>query len=419
MRIAALLLALALGTASPALAAPCERGVYRADSGDFVVLTDVAGARDGAQRYLFRDGRRGTAGAPGALAHCQDGVLAVAGSAQPYPRLGITETPAEFESDGTKLAGLLIEPSAAPAARPLVVMVHGSEKTAAIGTSYPYVFVAQGISAFVYDKRGTGASGGDYTQNFELLADDAAAALTKAQAMAAGRYNRAGFFGGSQGGWVAPLAATRSRADFVAVGFGLLMNPLDEDREQVLSELHAKGYGEADLAEGRELAAATGALAASHVTRGFETLAKVRAKLAATPWAASIEGEYSGDMLRMSDADLRRVGRARFDGLGLIWDYDSMAALRRLNVPQLWVLAGADREAPSDISRARISELIHAGKPIDLYVFPDTDHGMFEFTVNPDGGRTMTHVTEGYYRLLGDWVKGQATGSYGRAERIR
>jgi pimeloyl-ACP methyl ester carboxylesterase len=55
--------------------------------------------------------------------------------------------------------------------------------------------------------------------------------------------------------------------------------------------------------------------------------------------------QYSGDMLRMSDADLRRIGRARFDNLELIWDYDAEAALRRLKVPLLWVLAEQDRRA--------------------------------------------------------------------------
>ena len=72
-------------------------------------------------------------------------------------------------------AGRLIEPpGAAAAGRPLVVMVHGSERTSALASPYAYSLAAQGITVFVYDKRGTGASGGDYTQNFELLAADAA-----------------------------------------------------------------------------------------------------------------------------------------------------------------------------------------------------------------------------------------------------
>src|SRR3546814_5378254 len=100
-----------------------------------------------------------------------------------------------------------------------------------IGCIYVYAMAAQGISVFVYDKRGTGGSEGEYTQNFELLAADAAKALDTARGMTAGRHGRAGFFGGSQGGRVAPLAAKRAKADFVAVGLGLGGPPTGEERE--------------------------------------------------------------------------------------------------------------------------------------------------------------------------------------------
>src|SRR3546814_11398744 len=88
-------------------------------------------------------------------------------------------------------------------------MVHGSERSSPIGGIYGYAMAAQGISVFVYDKRGTGGSEGEYTQNFELLAADAAKALDTARGMTAGRPGRAGFFGGRQGGWVAPLDPAR------------------------------------------------------------------------------------------------------------------------------------------------------------------------------------------------------------------
>ena len=90
--------------------------------------------------------------------------------------------------------------------------------------------------------RGTGGSEGEYTQNFELLAADAAHALDQARSMTTGRVGRAGFFGGSQGGWVAPRAATLTKADFVAVGFGLVASPIEEDREQLVSEVRAAGH---------------------------------------------------------------------------------------------------------------------------------------------------------------------------------
>jgi pimeloyl-ACP methyl ester carboxylesterase len=123
-------------------------------------------------------------------------------------------------------------------------------------------------------------------------------------------------------------------------------------------------------------------------------------------------------MLRMTDADLRRVGRARFDNLEILWDYDGKAALEKLRMPLLWVLAGEDREAPVDTTRRALLQ-VKSVRPIDIYLFPHTDHGMVEFTTNPDGTRTATRITDGYLRLLADWIKGDVHGEYGRAERLR
>ena len=401
--------------------AVCEPGAYRRADGDFVVVTQSRNASPG-QRYLFRDGRRGStadANSPVVCAGHATLVRTASGASETWARLDLVVTPVAFTSDATTLTGALVEPAGPPdSRRPLVVLVHGSEKTPAIGGQLSFVFAAQAISVFAYDKRGTGASAGEYTQNFELLADDAAAALGTARTMAAGRFGRAGFYGGSQGGWVAPLAATHSPADFVAVGFGLVASPIDEDREQMESEVRAAGLGAPALAQVDRLSRVTARLVSSHFLEGYDDLARVRRELQSAPWAATVEGEYSGEMLRMSDADLRRIGRARFDNLELIWDYDATAALKKVKTPLLWVLAGEDREAPIGETRNTLLGLIKAGDPVDLYLFPNTDHGMLEYTVNPDGSRTMTRVTEGYYRLLGDWMKGSTTGRYGRALRL-
>jgi pimeloyl-ACP methyl ester carboxylesterase len=331
----------------------------------------------------------------------------------------MTERMTHFDSVATKLRGKLIEP-AGDGARPLVVMVHGSESASAVaGSPYAYVLAALGLDVFVYDKRGTGGSEGIYTQNFELLADDAAAALGEAQKLAAGHVSRSGYYGGSQGGWVAPLAATRSHADFVAVGFGLVVSPIEEDREQMMLEARSAKLGPKELAQIDRLSKATGKLAGSHFITGYDDLARVRQDIGGAPWASDIHGEYSGDMLRMSDADLHRIGQARFDNVGLIWDYDAVAALKKLKVPLLWVLAGEDREAPIEGTKPALSALAAAGKDVTVYLFPDTDHGIFEYRTLPDGSRQMTRVAEGYFRLLGDWIKGRADGTYGRAERLR
>ena len=407
---------------APSANAACNQGAYVSDGGDYVVVVPLPDTPAAGQRYLFRDGRRGSTADDNAPLTCVADAVAIKksdGTEERWKQLPLTATDTQFTSVETELAGRLIEPrSAAASGRPLVVMVHGSERTSALNSSYAYSMAAQGITVFVYDKRGTGKSGGEYTQNFELLAADAAAGLAHAKTMTVGRVTRAGYFGGSQGGWVAPLAASHSAADFVAIGFGLVASPIEEDREQMVSEARALGLDAAAFEVIDRLSAATSRLLLSDFSEGYDELAKVRRELAQRPWAQKIRGEYSGEIVRLTDDELRRLGRARFDNVELIWDYDSVAALKRVNVPVLWVLAGEDREAPIETTQAALLQLKKAGKPIDVYLFPDTDHGMMEFITNPDGSRRATRITDGYLRLLGDWIKGQTAGTYGRAQKL-
>ena len=68
-------------------------------------------------------------------------------------------------------------PSSVLIALAAIVLVHGSGRDAA--TQYMYTgdhLPAHGIATLTYDKRGTGASTGEYTFDFELLARDVVAA---------------------------------------------------------------------------------------------------------------------------------------------------------------------------------------------------------------------------------------------------
>lgn len=411
-----------LALLAPTVHAACKQGAYGSRDGDYVVVVPLPDAQAPGQRYLFRDGRRGSTADANAPVTCLADAVTIKksdGASERWQQIPFTTRDTKFTSVGTELAGRLIEPSGKPGSqRPLVVMVHGSERTPSLNSAYGYSLAAQGIVVFVYDKRGTGASDGMYTQNFDLLAADAAAALAQAKTMAQGQFTRAGYFGGSQGGWVAPLAATRSAADFVAIGFGLVASPIDEDREEMISEARALGLGDEAMTLIDRLSASTARLVLSDFKQGYEELAQVKRELDRHAWSKQINGEYSGEMLRLSEDELRRIGRPLFDNVELIWDYDSVAVLKRLNVPLLWVLAAEDREAPIETTRSALLELKKAGKPIDLYLFPDTDHGMMEFTTNPDGSRTVTRITDGYLQLLGDWIKGRPAATYGRGRQL-
>lgn len=399
--------------AVPARAAPpCQAGAYRGPAGDFVVVYEaVSPAKQ--WRYTFRDGRYGAI--EGGPVQCLRDAIGVAGR-QRWPRIALRSTTTRFRSGGVTLVGELIEPLGVTTP-PLVVLVHGAERTPYVGghTRAPYLLAAQGIAAFVFDKRGTAASGGEYNQSFARLADDVVAASAEAKRLARGRYRRFGLYGGSQGGWVAPRAANAAGADFVVVGFGLVITPLEEDAEQVASELRRHGYDQAVLAKARKVTDATGAVIASHFTAGYDALAAVRKTYGAEPWFHQIKGEFTGDILAADEPTLRKDGRARLDNLDIDWHYDAIGELRKVKPPQLWVLAGADREAPSEITLARLQALRRDGRPLEIAVFPDTDHGIQEFTEAPDGTRTMTRIADGYIRLTADWIKQEQHRPYGRA----
>jgi hypothetical protein len=422
MRLFALLFIGAIFTASTGYAADvCDLGLYRSGDGTNVIVTNRADPGQPANYgFTLLDGRRGSIDA-NSLVRCTTTGAAMRSSDGSYAELSkvsLTETPTHFNSLGASLYGRLIEPADNHNTRPLVIFVHGSENTSDMGLSYPYIFAAQGISVFMYDKRGTGSSEGFYTQNFELLAEDAVAASREARRMAQGRFGRWGYFGGSQGGWVAPRAAQIGGADFVAVAFGLVLSPLEEDREQVFDEMRRRGYDERTIAEARDVTDATGRLVSSHFTTGFEQLTAVKQRYARTPWLAQIEGEYTGPILRSDPADLRRTGAPRFDGLNIMWNYDASLVIRSLPMPQLWILAGSDRDAPGELTRTRLANFIAQGRPIDLYVFPHTDHGITEYTEAPNGDRTTTRVADGYYRLLGDWINARRLPPYGNAQHV-
>jgi hypothetical protein len=172
-------------------------------------------------------------------------------------------------SGGVRLAGRLTLPASADAV-PVIVQVHGSERTSArVFDPFQQLLPLQGVGVFVYDKRGTGGSDGRYTQDFEVLARDAAAAAREARRLAGSRLARLGLHGASQGGWVAPLAVSEASADFLIVSYGLLESPLEENRAQTIMGVADAGFGLEEQAAAGTLADAAGAVMASGFRDGF------------------------------------------------------------------------------------------------------------------------------------------------------
>ena len=427
-----LVLGACTAAASAAVPENCHVGVYRLADGTVLDIAPSAGDTlrwrrfDGTTGALVRraDGNWashfGWTGRQDGITvrfdECASRTLDFGGKRGERIPLRATET--KFAAGGINLAGRLVMPMGSSRV-PIVVLVHGSERDAALEFNFlQRLLPAVGIGAFVYDKRGTGASGGTYTQNFSRLADDAIAAMREARRLAGERAGRVGYQGASEGGWVAPLAASRARAAFVIVSFGLAVSVIDEDREAVVLAMRIKGHGKQEIAKALELATAAEAVFESGFTRGVDQLEALRARYRNEPWYADIRGDFTYVILGMSPAELRKNGSAY--RWGTPFRYDPMPTLASLKMPQLWVLGGQDLDAPSAETSARLRQLIARGCPITLALYPNAEHGMTEFETRADGERISTRYAEGYFAMMRDFVvKGRLDSAYGDATITR
>jgi uncharacterized protein len=231
-----------------------------------------------------------------------------------------------FSSQGVTLHGSIAFPADQPA-RAAVVFVHGSGKQAR-NLGLAELFASRGIAALVYDKRGAGQSGGEYEEkqsvsgmNVALLADDAAAALEALANHAALKDVPAGFAGISQAGWIAPLAATKTKqAKFLLLWSGPVCKVSEED-------IYSKFTADQDGADRPLYAAALAARTDPYLWPDF-------------------------------------LGR----------DTDSAEDLGKLTIPGLFIFGGRDGSIPVDLSLQKLHALQVAGHAYDYTVFLGLGH---------------------------------------------
>lgn len=389
----------------------CYSGAYKLANGEYVIISP---SDEGALRYRVPDGRSGRLysdddkhfyGGPGwasrepriseaVFDECPGERLEFklkGGPSGVAHRVPVMKTPATFSSLGNTLYGELYAPAKPQA---LVVLVFGSGQDSAVAFNYvQHLLPTYGIAVFAYDKRGTGRSTGRFTVDFSELADDAIAAVAEARRVLAMPDVPVGLMGESQGGWIAPLAAARSPVDFVVVSYGLAISPLDEDREEVLGELRAKNYDDDVIAKGRELTSITGRVMLSRFTDGMDDLRKFKAAHGEEKWLHEVEGDFTGPLLRSPDDQFTELRAAL--GFDAILDYDAQAALRRVRMPMLWIVAGKDTEAPPLPTLEFLRGLQPAPPQLDIAIFPNADHGIIEGDVQ----------SAGYHDLLAKWIR--------------
>ncbi|WP_232668739.1 alpha/beta hydrolase family protein [Pseudonocardia sp. TRM90224] len=259
--------------------------------------------------------------------------------------------------DGLVLPATLHTPAGARTRLPGIVLVHGSGPTPRERLrAEAEAFARSGIATLTYDKRTVGYS---FTQrSYSQLADDAVAAAAALRGRAEVDPAQVGLWGLSEGGWVAPIAATRDphTAFLVVVG----ANGIGPLRQQV--------------------------------------------------WADATRLERSGVRGSLVDTSSRTLYRL-VSGLGVFPEpyHDPGPVLRELTLPVLGIWGALDRSTPPVESTAAYDSLLReaGNRHYTLRTLTGAEHSGRASTSGYD---RSTEFAPGYVELVGSWVAAVAAG---------
>jgi uncharacterized protein len=290
----------------------------------------------------------------------------------------VHEESIHFASGNLTLAGTMLIPDGTQR-HPAVFLFHGSGRQGR-DLSTARWFAEQGFAALTYDKRGVGGSTGDFQAGpFTDLCDDGLAAVEYLKSRKEIDPRHIGVWGLSQGGWLGPLAASRSPdISFVIAVSGPGVSPGEQMLVYYANELRDRGVPEADVREADALRRDVWNYL--FTGQGYERARRELAAARGKRWFGEVNSQQDGLFGPLhKPSELDRPGSAilRFRRE---MTYDPLPALRALNVPALFLFGGEDRLIPVERSTAAIRGVLTQSGRADftIQVLDHDDHGMHD-----------------------------------------
>jgi len=251
------------------------------------------------------------------------------------------------------------------------------------------VFLNNRTAVLLPDKRGSDSSEGDWrTATFGDLADDALAGVSYAQSRPDVDPERVGVVGLSQGGKIAPLAASRSHAVAFVIDFVGAATPLvDQLNWEMYYTFRESGVEGGALQEALSL----------------QVLAEryVRGQVKWTTYRAALQRALDGPAADVAKGFPSSPDAWQWTFFRNVLDYDPVPYWRRVTQPVLVLYGEDDHNGPTIQSTYR---LIRVWQDMDhpdatLRVF-ESGHGLFD----PDSDPHAPTLRSDLVTTLGDWI---------------
>ena len=299
-----------------------------------------------------------------------------------------------FQSGDVRLSGTLVLPNG-PGPHPAVVMIHGSgPATRDALRPWADMYARRGVAVLIHDKRGTGASTGNWARaSFEELAGDAlaGAAFLRARPEINGR--QIGLHGMSLGGWVAPLAASRAPNDvaFVIVESAPVLTPREHERLRVEQQMRADDFTPEQVA--RAVAFMDQKFEVARTGEGWDRLLVTMGRVGREGWLPYVNAPTTLESLQWNWTH--------------VLSYDPLPALERLRCPVLVLYGGLDRIVPATHSSERMEAILRkaGNRDTTVRVFKGANHAFLEaVTGGRREGPSLRGFVAGYFDAHVAWL---------------
>ena len=325
------------------------------------------------------------------------GTIALTRCDTPQPPRIIRED-VSFRNGSVNLAGTFVRPAQGDNL-PVIVWTHGSGRVTRSGGTYTRwvtLLARHGIASLIYDKRGQGQSSGDESvATLHDFAGDLLAGVAAVKSRADVDVSRIGVSGLSQGGWIAPLAASQSDdIAFVVVESASGVSADAQDLYVFGNQLRRAGLPEDVIGTASELR--TRLFGFYRTGQGKEDLERDLALVVNEPWFS--HAQLPAPPLKPLEKDARE----RFNRFRL----DVVKTWASVKVPVLAVWGSDDELVPPKQSYEIIdSALKRAGnKRATLHIFDSATHTLTAGKGNRDPWRPL-RITPEWPDMLCDWLR--------------